>query len=208
MDAIQKLAQLFAEFPGIGSRQSKRFVYFLLHQPKSYTNELIATIESLKANVIECISCHRYFADDMNGETVTCKTCKDPARDNKTLLIVEKDGDLESFERSHIYKGHYFVLGGTMQILEKEPSKVIRIKELFQRVDGLTKKGLEEVIIATSITPESEHTGEYVHDVIKKHTKQHPVRISYLGRGLSSGSELEYADPDTLRHALEGRTLT
>ena len=31
------------------------------------------------------------------------------------------------------------------------------------------------------------------------------LTITALGRGLSTGSELEYADPETIKSALEGR---
>jgi recombinational DNA repair protein RecR len=61
MDPIHRLAQLFSEFPGIGTRQSKRFVYFLLKQNRSYIDELVRQIQALEQNILECARCHRYF---------------------------------------------------------------------------------------------------------------------------------------------------
>ena len=40
MDNTQKLIELFKEFPGIGPRQAKRFVYFLLNKNPAYVNDL------------------------------------------------------------------------------------------------------------------------------------------------------------------------
>jgi recombinational DNA repair protein RecR len=37
-------------------------------------------------------------------------------------------------------------------------------------------------------------------------SKVTPLQISTLGRGLSNGAELEYADPETLKNALLHRT--
>src|SRR3989339_710119 len=61
MDTIQKLSAHFAQFPGIGARQSKRFVYFLLKKDRAYLHELVSLIKSLEDSVLECTRCHRYF---------------------------------------------------------------------------------------------------------------------------------------------------
>ena len=46
-DPIEKLSLYFKEFPGIGERQSKRFVYFLLHKNPNYVKELGENILTL-----------------------------------------------------------------------------------------------------------------------------------------------------------------
>ena len=43
-DPIEKLSQYFKEFPGIGERQAKRFVYFLLHNSLSSHCKLLNTV--------------------------------------------------------------------------------------------------------------------------------------------------------------------
>ena len=48
---IEKLTELFLEFPGIGRRQAGRFVYSLLHKDQTYINELVQEISSLKQEV-------------------------------------------------------------------------------------------------------------------------------------------------------------
>ncbi len=203
MDPISQLAQMFTEFPGIGTRQAKRFAYFLLKRDRQYADDLIALIKTMRANVRECPKCRRYHVP--KTDTRICALCSDETRDRKTLVIVERDSDLESMERSGSYHGLYFVLGGTLPVLEKDASRAIRSKELHARVDELGKDGLREIILACSFTPESEHTSDHVRSMLGPLKERYGLRITTLGRGLSTGTELEYSDPDTLRYALEGR---
>lgn len=204
MDPLNKLATLFAEFPGIGSRQSRRFVHFLLKRDRAYIAEFVRLIEELKSSVFECARCHHYFTKKYSGAGARCEICADPTRDHATLMIVEKDSDLEAVEGSGTYRGCYFVLGGTLPILEKNPETKIRINELSRLLEKNSKE-LKEVILACAVTPESEHTAEYVKNAISPFIKDHGVTITSLGRGLSTGTELEYSDAETLRHALGGR---
>ena len=45
---IQQLTESFMRFPGIGPRQARRFVYYLLHSPPGLTNQLLSQIEQLR----------------------------------------------------------------------------------------------------------------------------------------------------------------
>lgn len=204
MDTIQKLSAHFAQFPGIGARQSKRFVYFLLKKDRAYLNELVKLIQSLEDSVLECTRCHRYFMKKYNEASAECPVCTNTERNKSILMVVEKDSDLEAIERSGVYKGSYFILGGTLPILEKDPASKIRIRELSKLIEK-EKHLIKEIILACAVTPESEHTAEYVHNAISPLTESAEIKLTALGRGLSTGTELEYSDADTLRFALEGR---
>ena len=116
-------------------------------------------------------------------------------------MILARDIDLENMEKTGAYKGRYFVLGGTVPILDKEPERRVRIKEL--KVALKKKTPLEELIIAVNANPEGENTEEYVREEIKDIVGN--TKISTLGRGLSTGVELEYSDSDTLKNALQNR---
>ena len=204
MDPIQKLSNLFAEFPGIGTRQSRRFVYFLLKKNKGYIKELVALIESLEGNISECVRCRRYFMKRHQEAPLSCLICADMGRDRTLLIVVEKDSDLDAIEKSGTYHGTYFVLGGILPILEKDPESKIRIgglESLIEKESG----DLKEVILACAVTPESEHTAEFVHGSIQSICDSNYIKVTTLGRGLSTGTELEYSDAETLRYALEGR---
>jgi|SRR5581483_266839 len=194
MDTTDKLIELFKEFPGIGPRQAKRFVYFLLHKNPNYVKELSDLITEVKSAVHVCEMCFRFFP----GKETMCSICRDPKRDSKSLMIVSHDIDFENIERSKVYNGHYFILGGIVPILEKNPEKRIRQKELLETIK---KRNLSEIILALNYNPEGENTRMYLEEILKPLN----IKISTLGRGLSTGTELEYSDPDTIKNALKNR---
>ncbi len=193
-DVIAKLAEVFGKFPGIGPRQAKRFVYFLLAQDAGYVSDLVSGIEELRSEVHQCPECYRYHM----GER--CVLCIDKNADQTTLLVVEKDADLESIKKTNKYRGRYFVLGGLLPILEEQPETKIRVNELKKRILALPE--LKEIILALSANPLGENTIDFLREEIAASPN---IKVSVLGRGLSTGAELEYADSHTLTHALENR---
>jgi len=221
MNSIEKLIQIFSQFPGIGPRQARRFVYYLLTRANGTLDELSENIKDLKNDVVMCADCHRFFElqhknKDYNDGHCKCKICIDQSRDHSILMIVQRDVDLESVEKNGGFNGIYFVLGGSVPIMEKEPEKRIRIKELKIFIDKKIKDGLKEIILGVNWNPEGENTADYVRKQIEpllKNTqstsaklRRDEVKISHLGKGLSMGTELEYADSDTLKNALRNRS--
>lgn len=205
MTIIEKLAEIFVSFPGIGPRQAKRFVFFLLTRGAPYIDELIKLLQNLKKDIKQCPVCFRYFAKGAATES-RCQVCRDSHRDTNVLMIVCRDVDLETIEKSGVYAGQYFVLGGTLPILEKNPERRLRSRELLKVVEKMSKENLREIILAMNTDPEGENTADFVHKLLEPLVKKYNLKISLLGRGLSTGAELEYADADTLKNALKNRT--
>ncbi|MDO8566801.1 MAG: toprim domain-containing protein [bacterium] len=201
MDHIEELARALARLPGIGPRQGKRFVYYLLSTSASERAKLAELITSLGKDVRQCPECLRFYN---GGSTATaCNYCSDKTRDDTLLMLVEKDQDLSAVERAGTYRGRYFVLGGVLTLSGKG---VIREKELLKTVGKRLSQGLKEFVLALSATSEGEHTSDRVRELLAPYRDQ--VKISELGRGLATGSELEYSDAETLRAALTNRTET
>lgn len=197
MDHIDELAQALARFPGIGPRQSKRFVFYLLAAPATERSKLAELIISLGKEVRQCPECLRFY----NGTTATvCNYCSDTKRDDAILMLVEKDQDLTAIERAGTYRGRYFVLGGVLTLTGKG---AIREKELVRVVETRLKKNLKEIVLALSATSEGEHTADHIRELLMPY--RDIVKTSILGRGLATGSELEYSDAETLRAALTNR---
>jgi recombination protein RecR len=201
MDIIDKLTEIFKEFPGIGERQAKRFVYFLMARNPAYAENLSLLILELKKEIAQCRECFRFFITNKSKNT-SCDICSSPNTNSSTLMIVEKDSDLESIRKSGVYHGKYFILGGLVPVVEKNTKSRIRIDELKKRIE---KDKLEEIILAFSISPQGDHTDQYVREQINDATLKSNVKISSLGKGLSTGTELEYSDNDTLKNALKNR---
>ncbi|HZS42922.1 MAG TPA: toprim domain-containing protein [Candidatus Paceibacterota bacterium] len=204
-DPIRKLTEIFSEFPGIGPRQARRFVYFLLTRSDSYLKNLTSLLDELKASTSVCQSCYRFFPADRSSSPL-CSICRDPHRDRKLLTLVSRDVDLENIEKAHIYAGLYFVLGGSVPILEKNPETKIRQKELLKTIESrLKKEGLTEIIVAMNLNPEGENTADYLNALLKPLSEKNNIKVSTLGRGLSTGTELEYSDTETIKNALKNR---
>ncbi|OGI76441.1 hypothetical protein A3C67_02305 [Candidatus Nomurabacteria bacterium RIFCSPHIGHO2_02_FULL_42_19] len=204
MDSIEKLTEIFKEFPGIGERQARRFVYFLMGRNGGYVGNLSQLITDLKKETAQCKECFRFFnlrysVDKKN----LCEICADKNTDPALLMVVEKDSDFESVKKSRVYQGKYFILGGLVPIVEKTTKSRVRIEELKAKVKN--SKGLKEIILAFSLNPQGDHTDQYVREQIKDIAEKFSIKISSLGRGLSTGTELEYSDNDTLRNALKNR---
>ena len=191
---IEKLRELFEQFPGIGRRQAKRFVYFLIKKDTSYIQNLINEIAKVKSEVRQCSSCLRYYPKS-ETESTLCSLCSE--REGKTIMIVEKDSDLENIERTGLYTGKYFVL---KNMYSKDGNYETLLKRLKE---GKENEGLRELIFALSLKPESEHEQLRIHTFLKREFPE--LKITTLGRGLSSGIELEYSDSETLKHALTSR---
>lgn len=203
MDIIGKLTEIFKEFPGIGERQAKRFVYFLMSRNSAYTENLSILLSDLKKETAQCKECFRFFIVKNNGNKI-CDICADSHVDSSVVMIVEKDSDLESINKSKVYNGRYFILGGLVPIVEKNTKSKIRIGELKQKISS-PKTVLEEIILAFSISPQGNHTDAYVREQLKDVAEKLSIKISSLGKGLSTGTELEYSDNDTLKNALKNR---
>lgn len=210
MDSLRRLEEIFAHFPGIGPRQARRFVYYLLNKPASSVKEFTDLVLEVRKSTNECARCHRFFIGrdtqvrPVSHRSDLCGICSDQNRDDSILMVVARDSDFETIEKSGAYRGFYFILGGTVPILDKEPEKRIRLKSLLERI-GEKGSPVKEVILSLNATPDGEHTAELVKESIQKALGGTQMKISVLGRGLSTGAELEYVDSDTIKNALKNR---
>lgn len=199
MDSFEKLKEIFGHFPGIGPRQAERFAYYLLGRDQNYLEELKSLLTTLKRDVTQCSDCMRYFAKKNN--LTTCSICSNALRDDSVLILVAKDNDLITVEKSGVFSGKYFVLGGLVPILEKTIEKRVRLNQLKTKIEN--NKNLAEVILALSATHEGENTENIIEKIIKEINPN--IKVSRLGRGLSTGLEIEYSDSDTIKEALKNK---
>ncbi len=204
MTHLDKLITYFEKFPGIGARQARRFAFHVLTMEQSDVDDLAKLITNLQDTVTECARCHRFFAQN-GSQSEMCSICLDGNRDRSKLMVLERDTDVQSIERSGVYDGLYFVLGGTLPLLTDTDNK-LRSAALKATLDTQLTEGLSEIILAFSVNPDGENTGRYVESLLKEKIEAHSLQVTQLGRGLSTGSELEYADPETIKNALRNRT--
>ncbi len=203
MNPLEKLIRSFERFPGIGGRQAKRFAFHILTLSQSDVQELSELIRTIRTNVATCPSCFRFHS--MYLQNPLCTICQSENRDHSKLTIVERDSDIDAIERGGVYDGLYFVLGGTVPLLDSQDVKKLRGGALKHLILTRIPEGLKEVILAFSINPDGENTGRYIEALLRESTENNSIKISHLGRGLSTGSELEYADPETIKSAFKNR---
>jgi recombination protein RecR len=199
-DTLTKLTELLTTLPSIGPRQARRLAFWLVRRDKVWIQQFADTVKEARHTIETCSLCKRLFPREHNRDT--CSLCMSEARDKAVLMIVERDVDLENIERTGAYTGSYFVLGGTTSPLDKQPEKKIRIRALMDR---LKDKKITEIIYALSATTAGEDTVLYLTDTLKAIIKKRDITVTRLGRGLSTGTELEYVDKETMTHALKSR---
>jgi recombination protein RecR len=198
--SIEELTDLIAELPGIGPRQARRIVQYFLRADQTFKKKLADRLLTLNAGVSQCRMCFRFDEVDTHSE---CPLCADPGRDQSTVLVVEKDVDVEGIESAGMYRGMYFVLGSLMPLTKQRRSSLSpRILELLASLKK--RPGLKEVVLAFATTPEGDYTAR---ELKRNFAETYPdLKVSFLGRGLSLGAEIEYADHETLRSAFQGRS--
>jgi len=99
---LDHLIELMAKLPGLGPRSARRAV---LHMVKK--RALLMT--------------------PLAGTADTCDICQNPKRENGEICVVEEVSDLWAMERSHMFKGRYHVLGGTLSALDAIGPDELRI---------------------------------------------------------------------------------
>lgn len=191
--SLERLIQELQKLPGIGRKSAERIALYLLGTPPDEVQALTRAITQLKEKVRYCPQCFNITEDEL------CDICSDTQRDRSKLCVVETVIDIIVIEKSGAYRGLYHCLQGRLSPLEGITHKDLRIEELKKRIQD--SKELKEIIIATTTGLEGEATATYLAEQLKPFGK----KITRIGLGLPSGGSLEFADPLTLRKALESR---
>ncbi|RUM83057.1 MAG: recombination protein RecR [Candidatus Thioglobus sp.] len=189
---IEKLNKAFCALPGVGRKTAQRFVYHLLERDREGGFELAKALVDAMEHVKHCSSCRTL------SEKTICNICANDHRDSTQLCIVETPTDIHAIEQSGVYTGKYFVLSGYLSPIDGIGAAELGLDELEQKLRDLK---VEEIILATNATVEGEVTAHYISNM----AKQFNVQITRIAHGIPIGGELEYADMNTIAHALSGR---
>ena len=127
-----------------------------------------------------------------------CSICLDPQRDHSCICVVEDVGDLWAIERAAVYRGVYYILGGTLSALDGRGPDDLHINKLVRRANEGAAK---EVILALSATVDGQTTAHYIAERLISTS----VEVTRLAHGVPVGGELDYLDDGTLAQALKAR---
>ncbi|MDD4889118.1 MAG: recombination mediator RecR [Phycisphaerae bacterium] len=192
----QTMERLIAELgrlPGIGARSAERIAFHLLKAKTDDAMRLADAIRDLKTRTRHCSRCYNLTEAD------PCPICSDPARDARTICVVEQPKDLMNIESTGTFRGVYHVLMGHLAPLEGVEPADLTIDPLLRRVES---EGVREVILGTNPTIEGDGTALLIASLL---AGREGVQVTRLARGLPSGSQLEYANKSMLADAISGR---
>jgi len=188
---IEDLIKQFSKLPGLGPKSAKRIILKLINNKDSMVKPLVQSLAKVYKNIVRCVNCGNLKTMDK-----TC-VCEDENKFDK-ICVVENLADMWVIESANIFKGHYHILGGTLNSDQSYGQKNLLIDSLVKRIK---KNSLKEVIIATSATIEGQTTAHYIEDSIKNDK----IKISKLAQGLPVGGEIEQLDDGTLFSAFKNR---
>ena len=189
---IEELIKNFSKLPGLGPKSAKRIILKLINNKENMIKPLAKLLANVYKNVTRCNDC-----GNLKITTQKC-ICETETNNYDKICVVENLSDMWVIESANIYKGHFHILGGTLNSDEKYEKKNLLIDSLVKRVK---KNNLKEVIIATSATVEGQTTAHYIEDTIKSDK----IKITKLAQGLPVGGEIEQLDDGTLLSAFKNR---
>ena len=93
-ESVTHMIEQLARLPGIGRKSAERLAYHILRVPESEAFMLADSIRSVRENVRYCDVCFNLAESEM------CNICRDPARDQTTLCVVQQPRDLMALEQA------------------------------------------------------------------------------------------------------------
>lgn len=190
---IEEAVEQLSSLPSVGKRTALRLALHLLKRDDDEIERFAQAFVKMKQNIHFCQSCGN-IADD-----VQCEICSNPLRDHEVVCVVEDIRDVMAIEETNSYRGIYHVLGGIISPMDGIGPSDLNIETLLNKVN---EGKVNEVIFALNATMEGDTTSFYLY----KKLSEFNVIISTLSRGVSVGTELQYADELTLSSSIENRT--
>ena len=195
-EPISRLIQSLSDLPGIGPRQATRLAFHLVNRGPDAIRSLARELDGLGSVKI----CERCFFVHENKSTL-CDICKNPARDQRVIMVVEKETDLLSIENTGKFTGRYLVLGAIPRTGLLEDAQKLRLQGLRRFIEKELNGQANEIILGFSPT----HVGDFNATLVARELAPLAKKTTRLGRGLPTGGEIEFADDETLGSALERR---
>jgi len=189
---LEDLIESLRCLPGVGPKSAQRIALHLLKRDRQAARHLGQTLVDAMDKIHHCQQCRLFTESEL------CRWCSDPARLSSQLCIVENPADVMAIDRATDYRGKFFLLLGHLSPLDGIGPADLGLDLLEQRLAG---GGVDELTLATNPTVEGQATARYIGDIARRHE----VEIMQIARGIPMGSELEFADGQTLAVAFSQR---
>lgn len=186
---IEEAVEQLSSLPGIGKRTALRLALNLLNRSEEEIERFSSSFTNMKSNVMKCTMCGNV------SDLAVCTICSNPKRNKEQICIVEDIRDVLAIEATESFSGVYHVLGGIISPMDGVGPSDLNILPLIEK---LKTEKIKEIIFALSATMEGDTTNYYLYKKISPFS----VEVTTLSRGVSVGSELQYADELTLGRSL------
>ncbi len=189
---IERLIQLLARLPGLGSRSARKAALSLIKRRNDLLLPLAEALNVAAERIVTCELCG-------NIDTISpCAICADERREGSLIVVVEDVGDLWALERAGVINARYHVLGGQLSPLDGIGPDQLNIPRLIERA---RPPQVAEVLLALNATVEGQSTAHY----LREQLAPNGVKVSVLQQGVPVGGELDYLDEGTLAAAIKAR---
>jgi len=190
---LDELVDALRCLPGVGPKSAQRIALHLLQRDRKGATRLGEVMTRAMQSVQHCTQC-RIFT-----ENTVCAYCSDASRDPTQLCVVENPADVLAIEKSTQYRGRFFLLLGHLSPLDGVGPKDLGLDLLEERLNA---GEVTELTLATNQSVEGQATARYITTLATDRN----VSVMQIARGIPIGSELEFADSNTLSVAFEQRT--
>lgn len=189
---LEELVDHFSSLPGIGKKTALRLVLNLLKRDSAELEQFGTALAHINEKLHACQKCGNISDKEI------CEICSSVARKQHTICVVEDIRDILAIESTQQYFGVYHVLGGVISPMEGIGPNELNIEALVSRVRD---EEIQEVILALNGSMEGDTTNFYLF----RKLAEFDVKITALSRGVSVGTELQYADELTLGRSIVNR---
>ncbi len=161
-EPLQRLVAQLKRLPGIGPRSAERIALWLVGGGAPETGnrgrEVAETILENAAKVRPCADCGFFTTEER------CEICRDEARADGPLCVVEQATDILPLERTGVFRGRYHALGGRLAPLDHVGPEDLTIDRLLERV---ASGQASEIILALGADVEGEATAQYLAGLLR-----------------------------------------
>lgn len=189
---LERFIISFSKLPTIGAKTSLKLGLWII-QNKTVISDLAESLQGL-SNLSTCEKCRSLSVKEK------CVFCDSPERDRTLICVVEKYGDILSFERSGFYNGLYFCLGSLWAPSNGITFDKLPLNSLCNMIKMMDPK---EIILALPFSLQGDATAKLISDAIS--AKFQGIRLTRLARGLPKGSEIDQVDDYSLSYAFRYR---
>ena len=132
---IKELIKQFSKLPGLGPKSAKRIILKLINNKENMVKPLAKSLAQVYKKVVRCIDCGNLKVIDN-----ICICSSDNSYDK--ICVVENLADMWVIESANIFKGHYHILGGTLNSNENYEQKNLLIESLVKRIKKIILRKL------------------------------------------------------------------